>query len=114
MKAFKSFRAICALLLTGSLLCTPAASAEEANLAELLTKHAAILEELGKAVAALNDGKESAVRANTPPAVLQLGSLTTGQLQSGGLDSASPGLRSLAPGLMPVEQWRALFPEKKQ
>ena len=117
MKTSLSLRStIAAIVAAGSLTITPASQAEDPDLSEVLSRHAELLSELAKAVAAASQGAAAdahkAEVSGLKTSSLQTSSLTTGSIQ-GSSSLSSTGTGALAVGLTPLEQWRVLFPEKK-
>ena len=117
MKTSPTLRnSVAAMLVAASLTIVPAAQAEDPDLSAVLARHAELLSELAKAVAAASQGAapeaKKAEVSGLKTSSLQTSSLTTSSIQaSSSLSTAGTG--SLMVGLTPVEQWRVLFPEKK-
>jgi hypothetical protein len=122
MKTSNALRPLAiAAILAGILTIAPAGRAEDAERSSVLSRPTELLGGLLKAVAAAGqeavggmkaDGaglKTSGLRTST----LETSTLATGTVQR---SAALPGsaIGSAAVGLTPVEQWRVLFPEKKQ
>ena len=120
MKTTPLLRSVSAMFIAASLTIAPAVHAEEPALSEVLSRHAELLNELAKAVAAA--GQEAAGAKKTDAAPLKTAGLHTSSLERSGLAASSvqgssplsgSGTGSLAVGLTPLEQWRVFFPDKK-